>query len=176
MTDEVTLRSATSDDAPALAALARESFVAAFGPLYKSEDLAAFLSRHRSEDAYRAKLADPNVHVQLAFVDGTLGAYALIVLGEAIDGRPDPQPARPMFLSQLYCAGHATGRGVGARLMDWTLAEARAWGADAIQLSVYNENFGAQRFYQRYGFEHVGDIHFWVGNKRDDEFLYELSL
>lgn len=176
MSGQLTLRPATQDDVPALAALAREAFIDAFGPLYKPEDLAAFLAGPRSEAAYRAKLADPKVRAQLAFVDGALGGYALIVLGEAIDGRSDPQPARPVSLSQLYCAGHATGRGLGTKLMEWVLAEARAWGADAVQLSVYSENFGAQRFYQRYGFEHVADIHFWVGSKRDDEFLYELSL
>jgi ribosomal protein S18 acetylase RimI-like enzyme len=60
--------------------------------------------------------------------------------------------------------------------MDWAIAEARAWGADALQLSVFSENFGAQRFYQRYGFEHVADIDFWVGNHRDDEVLYEFAL
>lgn len=176
MSSKVTLRPATLDDAPAVAALASDAFVAAFGPLYTPEDLEAFLSGYRSEHVYRAKLADPSARVQLAFVDGALGAYALIMLGEAIERRPDPQPERPVFLSQLYCAGHATGRGLGAKLMDWVLAEARAWGADAVQLSVFSENFGAQRFYQRYGFEHVADIAFWVGNKRDDEFLYELSL
>jgi ribosomal protein S18 acetylase RimI-like enzyme len=176
MTGQATLRPATIADAPALAALARDAFVAAFGSLYSPEDLAAFLSGHRSETAYRAKLADPHVRVELALLDGAPGAYALIVLGEAIGGRPDPQPARPVFLSQLYCASHATGRGLGAKLMDRVLAEARAWGADAVQLSVYSENFGAQRFYQRYGFEHVADIHFWVGNKQDEEFLYELAL
>ena len=176
MTGEVTLRPATTGDAAALAALAREAFVAAFGPLYRPEDLEAFLSGYRTEEAYRTKLADPNVRVQLALIDGALGGYVLIVLGEAIEGRPDPQPARPVFLSQLYCASHATGRGLGASLMDWVLAQARAWDADAVQLSVYSENFGAQRFYQRYGFAHVADIDFWVGEKRDDEFLYELRL
>lgn len=176
MTGAVTLRPATVDDAPALAELARDAFVAAFGPLYRPEDLAAFLSGYRSEDTYRAKLATPNVRVQLAFVDGALGGYVLIAFGEAIEGRPDPQPTRPVFLSQLYCAGHATGRGLGAKLMDWVLAEARAYHADAVQLSVYSENFGAQRFYQRYGFTHVADIDFWVGEKRDDEFLYELAM
>lgn len=177
MTEEkITLRAATPDDVPALAALARDAFVAAFGPLYTPADLEAFLTENRSEDAYRAKLADPGTRVQLAFVGEELGAYALVVFGEALEGRPEPRPARPVMLSQLYCAGKATGRGLGARLMDWTLDEARAWGADAVQLSVYSENFGAQRFYQRYGFRHVADIYFWVGNKRDDEFLYELGL
>ncbi|MEC8178679.1 MAG: GNAT family N-acetyltransferase, partial [Pseudomonadota bacterium] len=65
---------------------------------------------------------------------------------------------------------------IGAALMDWAMAEARERGHDAVQLSVWSENFGAQRFYQRYGFAKIADIDFWVGNHRDDEFLYELRL
>jgi ribosomal protein S18 acetylase RimI-like enzyme len=83
---------------------------------------------------------------------------------------------RPVFLSQLYTDPATTGRGLGAALLEWAIAEARAWGADALQLSVFSENFGAQRFYQRYGFGKVADIDFWVGDHRDHEFLYQLSL
>ena len=96
------LRPATPADAAALSRLATDSFVAAFGHLYRPEDLQAFLEEYRSVE--------------------------------------------------------------------------RARGAEALQLSVFSENFGAQRFYERYGFEHVADIDFWVGNHRDDEFLYELAL
>lgn len=80
------------------------------------------------------------------------------------------------MLSQLYCAGETTGMGLGATLMEWAISEARDWQADAMTLSVYSENYGAQRFYQRFGFRHVADIDFWVGDHRDDEYLYELRL
>jgi len=170
------LRPATSADVPALAPFAAEAFTAAFGHLYRPEDLALFLGEWRAEKAYRDALAVPAKRVQLAEVDGKLAAYALIVLGEHFEERPEPRPERPVFISQLYCAAGMTGRGLGAALMDWAIAEARAWRADALQLSVFSENFGAQRFYRRYGFEHVADIDFWVGNHRDDEFLYELWL
>jgi len=170
------LRPATETDVPALAALARDSFVAAFGPLYSPGNLALFLDEWRTEEAYRKALADPAKRIQLAEIDGELAAYALIVLGEPIDERPEPRPERPVFLSQLYCAPDMPGRGLGAALMEWVLAEARGWGADAVQLSVFSGNLGAQRFYLRYGFEHVADIDFWVGDHRDDEFLYELKL
>ena len=69
-----------------------------------------------------------------------------------------------------------TGRGLGAALMDWAIAEARGLGADAIQLSVWTGNDGAQRFYARYGFVKVADIDFWVGEQRDEEFLFALGL
>jgi ribosomal protein S18 acetylase RimI-like enzyme len=172
----VRLRPATTDDAPALAELGRDSFIAAFGHLYRPEDLTAFLAEYRTPEKFREHLADPPTLIQVAEEDGRLLAYCLIVRGEEFDERPEPRPERPVFLSQLYCSADATGRGLGAALMEWAVGEARAWQADAVQLSVFSENFGAQRFYQRYGFAKVADIGFWVGNHRDAEFLYELAL
>ena len=172
----VVLRPATPSDVPVLAPFAAEAFGAAFGHLYRPEDLALFLGEWRTEKAYHDALAVPAKRIQLAELDGRLAAYAVLVLGDGFDERPAPRPTRPVMLSQLYCAADATGHGLGAALMDWAIGEARAWRADALQLSVFSENFGAQRFYQRYGFAHVADIDFWVGNQRDHEFLYELSL
>ena len=170
------LRPPDSTDAQALSALAREAFVAAFGQLYAPADLARFLAEDRSCARYAAHIADPATRIMLAEEGGILLAYCLIKLGDQFADHPEPRPLRPVQLSQLYCAGHATGRGLGAALMDWAMAEARDWGADAMTLSVYSENFGAQRFYRRYGFAHVADISFWVGSHRDDEFLYQLRL
>jgi ribosomal protein S18 acetylase RimI-like enzyme len=81
-----------------------------------------------------------------------------------------------MELSQLYIASAATGSGIGARLMDWAMAEAAQNGADEIQLSVYSGNHGAQRFYARYGFEKVADVTFRVGEQLDHEFLFAKIL
>ena len=170
------LRRATLEDAEALSRLATDAFVAAFGHLYKPEDLQLFLDEFRTPARYRADLANPAKRVALAEFDGELAAYCLIVIGRHFEERPEPRPARPAFLSQLYCAPGMPGHAIGAALMDWALAEARAEGADALQLSVFSGNTRAQRFYHRYGFAKVADIDFWVGNHRDDEFLYELAL
>jgi ribosomal protein S18 acetylase RimI-like enzyme len=172
----LTLRPATPADVPELAKLASDAFVTAFGHLYKPEDLAVFLAEYRTPEKFRKHLADPPTLVQVVEEDGRLAAYCLIVRGHKFDEQGEPRPERPVFVSQLYCAPEMTGRGLGAALLDWAIAEARAWNADALQLSVFSENFGAQRFYQRYGFVKVADIDFWVGNHRDDEFLYELKL
>ena len=170
------LRPATPADAPALAELGRASFVAAFGHLYKPDDLARFLADYRTPEKFREHLADPPTLIEVAEVDGKLAAYCLIVRGHHFEEQDEPRPERPVFVSQLYCDPAMTGQGLGATLIEWAIGEARGWGADAMQLSVFSENFGAQRFYQRYGFAHVADIDFWVGNHRDHEFLYELKL
>jgi ribosomal protein S18 acetylase RimI-like enzyme len=170
------LRPASLDDSAALAAFARDAFDAAFGHLYAPEDLAAFFADYRSEAKYATQIADPSIKIMLAEEGGEILAYALVAMDESFMERPEPRPERPLFLSQLYCAAGQTGRGLGAQLMQWVLDEARRQDADAIQLSVFSENFGAQKFYARCGFIHVADIDFWVGSHRDNEFLYELKL
>lgn len=170
----VALRMARAEDAPALCALARDAFLAAFGHLYRSEDLAAFLAENRTVEVYRQKLADPGTRIALAEADGALGGYAMIHWPSEFAGESDA--SRPLALHQLYCAPAMTGRGIGAALMDWTLGEARALGRDAVQLSVWSENHAAQRFYARYGFAKIADIAFMVGSHRDEEFLLERRL
>ncbi|HSQ94856.1 MAG TPA: GNAT family N-acetyltransferase [Croceibacterium sp.] len=162
------------EDAPALAALAAEAFVAAFGHLYRHEDLAAFLTEERTVEGYREHLHDPRTRIALAENAGELAGYALIHWPS--DFASESDASRPLALHQLYCAPAATGRGIGATLMEWALAEARALDCDAVQLSVYSENFAAQRFYARYGFSKIADIGFMVGTQRDAEFLLELKL
>lgn len=170
------LRPATTADAEDLANVATRAFVAAFGHLYRPEDLAAFLAEYRTAEKYLGYLREPPILIEVAEVGGKIAAYCLINRGERHDEQPEPRPARPVFLSQLYTDPEMTGRGLGAALIEWAIAESRAWGADALQLSVFSENYGAQRFYQRHGFAKVADIDFWVGNHRDHEFLYELPL
>jgi ribosomal protein S18 acetylase RimI-like enzyme len=170
----VRLRPALADDAPAVAALATDAFVTAFGHIYRPEDLAAFLAEHKTAEAYRRAVTDPAHCTELAEVGGALAGFCQLHLPSEFASRSDA--SRPIALQQLYTDPGMTGRGVGAALMDWALARARALGCDAVQLSVYSENHGAQRFYARYGFAKTADIAFMVGAHRDAEFLFELRL
>lgn len=170
------LRAARAQDAEPLAQLGRESFCATFAQMYRPEDLNAFLQEVYSVDAVEQEIADPAITHQLACdsVSGALTGFVKLRQPSGYAGHSDA--AKPIALGQLYTDPALTGQGIGAALMDWALAEARARGCDAIQLSVWSGNFGAQRFYQRYGFAKIADIHFWVGQQCDEEFLYELRL
>lgn len=171
----MSLRPATPADAPALADLGRRAFVAKFGHLYSAENLAAFLEDSHSEATVRAQLDDPAMQVAVIEAeDGRLASFCKIVRASTLPRHT--AATRPMELKQLYTDPDMIGRGHGARLMDWALAQARAWQADEMQLSVYAHNPEAQRFYRRYGLEKVADITFAVGDHIDPEFLFAGAL
>ena len=52
--------------------------------------------------------------------------------------------------------------------MAWLLRD----GPRTLWVGVWSENFGAQRFYGRYGFAHAGEYEFPVGRVRDREFIF----
>lgn len=164
------LRTATPADAAALARLGHDSFVAKFGHLYRPEDLAFFLAKTHTQDTVAGEIVDPNLRIMLAERDGRLMGYCKLSM---VCGWPEhAQGQRAIELKQFYTAPDATGQGIGGLLMEWALGEAAAFGADEVQLSVYAHNPGAQKFYARYGFTKVADIHFMVGQQRDEEFLF----
>lgn len=166
----MTLRLATAADTAALADLGQRAFIAKFGHLYSAENLARFLEESHSEGTVAEQLADPSMKIAVVEQDGCLTSFCKIVRTSTLP--PKTGAERPMELKQLYTDPDLIGRGHGARLMDWAIAEARTWGADEMQLSVYAHNPEAQRFYRRYGLEKVADIEFWVGDHCDPEFMF----
>jgi len=172
----VILRPAVPEDAQSLARLGRHSFCAAFAHLYRPEDLTSFLEGTYSVEAVTSEIADPSIMHCLTEDHLGSGLTGFCKMRHPSNYAGHSDAANPIALGQLYTDPARTGTGIGAALMQWALDEAQARQCDAIQLSVWSENYGAQRFYARHGFAKIADISFWVGEQRDDEFLLELRI
>lgn len=163
------IRRATPADDAALATLGARTFVETFGHLYQPEDLQAFLDESHSEAAYAKTLADPAYALWIAERGGEAIGYAQA--GPCGLPHADVKP-EDGELKRLYLLRSEQNGGVGGRLF----AEALRWlerdGPRTLWLSVWSENFGAQRFYARQGFEFVAEYEFPVGAQRDREFIY----
>ena len=170
MTD-VTIRRAGPDDATALAALGRDTFTETFAHLYPPEDLAEFLGQAYSAEAFRTSLERADQAMWAAELDGQAIGYAHA--GTCALPHPEVTPDC-MELKRLYVRKHRQSGGLGAQLiataLDWMAAPGRM-----LWIGVWSENYGAQRFYARHGFEKVGEYEFPVGETRDREFILRRS-
>lgn len=166
----IAYRDARSRDAEALSAMAQQSFIETFGPLYSPANLDLFLDQAMSSAAYARQLADPAYRLHLALIEGQPVGFAKVGPNyfEGYD------PAAPC-LHQLYVLSAHHGDGVGKRLMAWALETAQTMGEE-LYLSVYIDNHRARRFYDRLGFVKVGDYRFMVGNHEDHDIVMRLAL
>lgn len=167
-TPQFSIRRAVVADAATVADIAARTFVETFGDLYPPEDLAFFLKDSYSVEKQAVILSHPDYAIFLLERDG-------IVVGHAAAGPcglPHPQVAAgDGELKRLYVLREAQNGGWGARLFDTVLAWLEREGPRTLWIGVWSENFGAQRFYGRYGFEKAGEYEFIVGGTRDHEFI-----
>lgn len=163
------IRRANIDDASTLADLGRVTFIDAFGHLYTPEDLQAFIDDSHSIDAYKRALENSDYALWLAERDGLAVGYAQA--GPCGLPHAEVQPGDGE-LKRLYLLRSAQNGGVGLALLDTALAWLESDGPRTLWISVWSENYGAQRFYGRHGFAHVGEYDFIVGEQRDREFIY----
>jgi GNAT superfamily N-acetyltransferase len=163
------IRRATPADAETLSALGARTFAESFGRLYSVQDLQAFLDDSHAPAAYARLLADPAYAFWLAEEDGQAIGYALA--GPARLPHADVAPGDGE-LKRLYLLASHQGGGRGAALFEQALTWLERDGPRQLWISVWSENFGAQRFYMRYGFEHAGEYEFIVGTQHDREFIF----
>lgn len=168
----IAYRAACTEDADALAAFAADTFVETFGHLYPQEDLAAYLAKSYGAPIQREELADPEMGAWLAVRDGAIVGYAQ---AGPMDMQAEHAPG-DCELYRLYVSADAKGAGVAQSLMQCALDWARVRGAAAMWLSVWENNQRAQAFYRRYGFTHMSEHKFMVGQTADRDFIWRLEL
>ncbi len=173
-----TVRPATPADLPQLAQLAALTFPLACPPHTTDEAKAAFIATHLTEAHFAGYLADPARDVLVAEEGGELAGYVMNVEGEPADA--DVAAAiriRPTVeLSKCYVHPGRHGAGVAGSLMTAALAAAAARKAAGVWLGVNQENARAQAFYGKHGFERVGVKRFLVGERYEDDYVYERAL
>ena len=171
---EPLIRFARIDDAEALAAVGRQTFIDTFvvadgfAIAYPAEDLAGFLDQSFGVEATRAKLADPALAWWVAERDGEILAFANT--GPNTLPHPDGR-ASHAELRRLYVARAAQGLGLGTRLLALALDWMETHGDGPLWVGVWSGNLKAQKLYQAYGFEKAGEYQYPVGTWRDDEFI-----
>lgn len=168
----IAYRAAAPADGPELASMARRSFTETFGALYRQEDLAQFLEAAFGSAGLPADLTDPAYRVHVVTDSDTIVGYCKI--GPVTF--PGEWSEDAIELHQLYILGEHHGAGLAPVLMDWALDQARTRGASEMILSVFVDNHRARRFYERYGFEEIGQYKFMVGEHEDDDRLMRLKL
>ena len=161
------IRQATPDDAPALAAAARQFFRDTFGPANRPQDMEHYLAHAFSETQQRAELTEPAARILVATGgSGEIVGYVHLRLGAAPPASSAAPAGHPAEIARLYADRRWHGRGLGAALMDAALATARQWGAKLLWLGVWEQNPRAIAFYAKHGFVDVGEQEFLLGSDR----------
>ena len=96
-------------------------------------------------------------HIQLVVAEDQDGAVIGCLQLCILPGLSSQGASRGL-IEDVRVATHCRSRGVGEKIVQWAVAEARAKGCALVELLTHNSRVDAQRFYARLGFQssHVG--------------------
>lgn len=168
------IRRAGQDDAAALALIGAATFLETYAHLIGVADMLAHVGSKNGEAAYRAFAADPESALWIAEMPETAApvGYALLTPPDLpIEIAPDD-----IELRRIYVLSKFHGGGLGRRLIEATIAHARAAGKRRLLIGVYSGNDSAIGFYRRMGGEQIGTRRFQVGDALFDDLIFAVSL
>lgn len=156
------LRPAGPADAAELSALAERTFRDTFATLNTAEDMDLHCASSYSPARQAAEIDDADMETVVAEAEGRLVAFA------QVHRRAEPPaslpPCRSIELRRFYVERGFHGTGLADALMARVFEGARAAGAEAVWLGVFEQNPRAIRFYERCGYAAVGSQVFVVGS------------
>ena len=127
-----------------------------------------------SREKISTEFATPGMEFYLVYLENKLAGYLKLNLNRQPADWVEPGPT--LQLERVYVSADVQSRGLGAALLAFTEARARAIGADWVWLSVWQKSPRSIAFYERNGYAIFGIETFWVGDDAQPDWLMRKKL
>jgi len=156
------IRDARPGDETRLALVGKATFLESYARLLPAEDILAHTERNHAPEVYGQWLSDPLYHLWL--VEAGTGKAPVGYLALSPPDLPvKVLTSRDIEIRRIYILHPFQRQGIGRAMMERATNHAREAGFSRMLLGVYSRNADALAFYERIGFQVVGERFFRVG-------------
>jgi diamine N-acetyltransferase len=172
LSKEIVLRECVPGDEDALALIGAATFLETYAGLLEGPDILAHCRVQHAAAQYAAWLSRPDYKLCLAELKGASVGFAVLSPPDL----PVALTEDDIELKRIYLLHRFQGGGLGRRLLEWSVAQARSLRQKRLLLGVNADNTTALAFYARAGFVRIGERKFRVGSMLCDDYILSLSL
>jgi len=161
------IRAATAADASNLAALSVQVWLHTYAKCGLRSALSDYVLAEYTPEKIAERLSDENQVFIVYEQNAHLVGYLRLLLDS-------PCPTDPSFraeIATLYVQEHFIGRGIGSKLLEYTLDFCSKHEINGVWLSVNHENARAISFYDKHQFQRNGSIFFHLENEQHENFV-----
>lgn len=171
---DIRTRRCTRGDEVALATVGAATFLESYAGAVDGAAIVRHCAQRQSEAVYAAALDDPAQALWIC--EMAPGAAPVAYLHLTAPDLPIQTDPDDLEIKRIYVLSRLHGAGLGRRLLEAAEAHARAQGAQRLLLGVYKANASALAFYDRVGFERIGERDFDVGGVVYSDWVLAKSL
>jgi len=155
--EQIIIRRATIADAVKLSAISIQTFYDTFISTCTEEDMNTFLKEYFNIKQVQLELNNENDFYYLAELNGKVVGYCRWM--EDYTNFPVMKQWKSLELKRIYVLEEFHGKGVAQQLMNFVIQSAKKNQYQVVWLGVWEHNYRAQKFYEKYSFVHSGHTH-----------------
>lgn len=152
-------------DAKLLSKIGAESFLTAHGHSAPKKDIDNYVTHNFNENTFKSDVLDDNNLYYLIYYNNKIAGYSKIIFNKANKNIPAQNITN---LSRLYLLEEFYNLGLGKILFDFNLQLCKKNNQIGIWLAVWVENQKAIKFYNKVGFNKVGDYNFKISERHSN--------
>jgi ribosomal protein S18 acetylase RimI-like enzyme len=153
--------------------IAVQTFSETFSATNSSENMNDYISRCFNLSTLLSELRDPESWWFFILYEGDLAGYLKVNVGGA---QSELKEEEGFEVERIYVLKAFYGMGVGKALMEHAIRMGREMGKKYLWLGVYEENYRALRFYNKFGMKEFGDHLFMMGKQPQRDILMRMEL
>jgi diamine N-acetyltransferase len=153
--------------------IAIRTFEETFASTNSEENMNDYYVRCFNETTLQQELSDPEAWWYFIEYSGALAGYLKVNAGNA---QTELQDEDGFEVERIYVLKAFQRTGVGVALMQHAINLGREMGKRYLWLGVYEENFRALRFYEKFGMKEFADHIFMMGKQSQRDVLMRMEL
>lgn len=171
--DNITMHRVQKSDVEELQEVGIRSFLEAFGEMNDERYMKEYLDDKFSIRHLLQEIKNPaSLFFFLKKQDSIIG---YLKVNAVISDEPNIE-GKSLEIQRIYLLSDYQGQGGGKILIEKALEIAKDQKVKTVWLGVWEKNFGAIRFYERYGFKAYDKHSFFLGPDEQTDLLMKLEL
>ncbi len=170
---DLVVRRALVGDMSRVKDVAIASYEHTFAAFNTRENMDAFYSENYTLEKFNEEYSEPNSIIYLALINRQIIGFVRLRINQEVSQHLGDNTIE---LQRLYIHPLHQGVSAGKKLMDTALAYATLGNFEWIWLGVWEKNFNAQKFYEKFGFTKFGEHVFQMGDDPQIDWLLKLKL
>ncbi len=169
----INIRSCAITELDAVQAIGYETFDDTFRMMNRQETIDTYLQEAFNKKKLLAELTDKNCLFYFLYAENELAGYLKVNDAPA---QSDINDTESIEMERIYIKKTFKRKGLGKKLIDFTLQLAKEMKKRYVWLSVWEKNTGAILFYEKMGFKKAGRHSFRMGDELQNDFIMKKGI
>lgn len=171
--DSIEIREVRASEISALVEMAQAAFLQAFTEGNKPENVRAYMLEAFTQAQFQKEFEAAGSQFFVAILDGKVIGYTKV---NEVPSQTDIHDPESLEVARLYVLEDFLGLGLGKKLLDLAISQAKEKNKKYLWLGVWEKNARAIRFYEKNGLEIFDSHPFPFGDEIQTDFLMKIEF